>query len=222
MVWPRYSKNYVTMISYTWEWVNNLASLLESCYVFSGKFILEQRIIGGNSSIGNFIPFFPYFCFYFFCFYFYFILFYCAFTFAWAFGLETTCSQENSRVKINWSMVFEAFGKSKMCENKNKKQKKERKKFVQSKIEKISIWKRPLLSDCFCQNFFAKMYQYTWLLWSHKEDSKIYVVHHKFRKNRFEGQTWIGSWQQTKSSEFSSWMIWHMSLRNFFFFFLRN
>ena len=58
-------------------------------------------------------------------------------------------------------MVFEAFGKSKMCENKNKKQKKERKKFVQSKIEKISIWKRPLLSDCFCQNFFAKMYQYT-------------------------------------------------------------
>ena len=58
-------------------------------------------------------------------------------------------------------MVFEAFGKLKMCENKNKKQKKERKKFVQSKIEKISIWKHPLLSYCFCQNFFAKMYQYT-------------------------------------------------------------
>ena len=157
MVWPRYSKNYITMISYTWKWVNNLASLLESCYVFSGKFILDQRIIGGNSSIGNFIPFFPYFCFYFFCFYFYFILFYCAFTFAWAFGLETTCSQENSRVKINWGMVFEAFGKSKMCENKNKKQKKGKKEICSKQnwknlnMETSSIiWL--FLSKLFCKN----------------------------------------------------------------------
>ena len=37
----------------------------------------------------------------------------------------------------------------------------ERKKFVQSKIEKISIWEHPLLAYYFCQKFFAKMYQFT-------------------------------------------------------------
>ena len=41
-------------------------------------FFLEQSIVGGNSSIGNFIPFFSLFCFYFFV-SLYFILFYCGF-----------------------------------------------------------------------------------------------------------------------------------------------
>ena len=42
-----------------------LASLLGSCCVFRGNF-WEQSTTGGNSSIGNFVPFFfPLFCFYF-------------------------------------------------------------------------------------------------------------------------------------------------------------
>ena len=45
-----------------------LAPLPGSCCVFRGNF-WEQSTTGGNSSIGNFVPFFPLFCFYFFYFF---------------------------------------------------------------------------------------------------------------------------------------------------------
>ena len=64
-----------------------LVPLPGSCYMFRGNF-WEQSTTGGNSSIGNFVPFFPLFCFYFFCL----VLIYfvwLAFIVAWTFGLET-------------------------------------------------------------------------------------------------------------------------------------
>ena len=64
-----------------------LVPLPGSCYMFRGNF-WEQSTTGGNSSIGNFVPFFPLFCFYFFClFLIYFV--WLAFIVAWTFGLET-------------------------------------------------------------------------------------------------------------------------------------
>ena len=90
VVWPRYSENYIATISCTWEWVSNFGTVVEELLRIQRQFFffLEQSITGGNCSIGNFVPFFPLFCFYFF----YLLLIYfiwLAFIVAWAFGLET-------------------------------------------------------------------------------------------------------------------------------------
>ena len=62
----------------------------QGAVAYSKAIFLEQSITSGNSSIGNFVPFFPYFVFiFYFLFLFYFILFYCAFIVAWALVLET-------------------------------------------------------------------------------------------------------------------------------------
>ena len=87
VVRPWYSKNYIATISCTWEWASNFGAVAGELLCIQKQFFLEQSIAGGNSSIGNFIPFFPLFLFLFFLFVF--ILFYCAVIVAWAFELET-------------------------------------------------------------------------------------------------------------------------------------
>ena len=63
VVRPQYSKNYIAMISCTWEWASNFGAVVGSCYMFRGNF-WEQSTTSGNSFIGNFVPFFfPYFVF---------------------------------------------------------------------------------------------------------------------------------------------------------------
>ena len=87
VVRPRYSENYIATISCTWDEQAMLASLPGSCCVFRGNF-WEQSTTSGNSSIGNFVPFFSLILSLFFClFLIYFI--WLAFIVAWAFGLET-------------------------------------------------------------------------------------------------------------------------------------
>ena len=58
-----------------------------SCCVFRGNF-WEQSTIGGNSSIGNFVPFFSLILSLFFCLFLIYLI-WLAFIVAWAFGLET-------------------------------------------------------------------------------------------------------------------------------------
>ena len=63
VVRPRYFENYIAMISCTWEWASNFGAVAGELLHVQRQF-LEQSTTGGNSSIGNFVPFFsPYFVF---------------------------------------------------------------------------------------------------------------------------------------------------------------